>query len=87
MEPACSLGQADLLRDRLSGTLADCTGDELTIDLSPVVEADVSLVQVLVSAARTAAARNIALRFRSSDYVNDLFARSGLPSWLADPRI
>jgi anti-anti-sigma regulatory factor len=87
MEPVCSLGQADLIRDHLAGVLANRSDDDLTIDLSPVVEADVSLVQVLVSAARTAATKNIALRFRSSDLVDDLFARSGLPSWLANPRI
>lgn len=83
---SCLLPQAEVLRYALMGRLNGTRAKTFSVDLTAVEEADISLLQLLVSLRRTAASRAIALTAVSNAYVDDLLARAGLSNWhLADP--
>ncbi|MBB3936243.1 STAS domain-containing protein [Aureimonas phyllosphaerae] len=84
--PACTLSQAEAIHAALSEHLLDHAGEGLLVDASAVEEADISLVQILVSAGRTAASRHLAMTLEPSPAVTALLARAGLDDWAASLR-
>lgn len=84
--PACTLSQAEAIHAALSEHLLDHAGEGLLVDASAVEEADISLVQILVSAGRTAASRHLAMTLKPSPAVTALLARAGLDDWAASLR-
>lgn len=77
LQGACTLGN---VRDH-HATLVEALRNPgpLTLDLSAVEQADISFVQLLVSAARTAAARGATYRLAAiSEPLAAAFARAGL---------
>ena len=82
----CTLSQAETIHAALSEHLLDHAGEGLLVDASAVEEADISLVQILVSAGRTAASRHLAMTLEPSPTVSALLARAGLGDWAASLR-
>ncbi|WP_294644487.1 STAS domain-containing protein [uncultured Aureimonas sp.] len=82
----CTLSQAEAIQTALSEHLLDHAGEGLLVDASAVEEADISLVQILVSAGRTAGARHLAMTLKPSAEVSALLARAGLGDWAAGLR-
>jgi anti-anti-sigma regulatory factor len=82
----CTLSQAEAIHAALGEHLLDHAGEALVIDATAVEEADVSLLQLLVAAGRTATARNVSLALRPSPAVSALLARAGLAGWAESVR-
>lgn len=78
---ACTLAEAEAIHSALGEHLLDHAGEGLLVDASAVEDADVSLVQLLVSAGRTAASRNVPFALLPSPTVSALLSRAGLDGW------
>ncbi|WAJ29838.1 STAS domain-containing protein [Antarcticirhabdus aurantiaca] len=75
---SCLLPQAEVLRYALIGKLGKLRSKSLVLDLSKVETADISLVQILLSLKKSAAAKGVALEMRSSPTVDSLLSRAGV---------
>lgn len=76
---------AESLSLSLIDQLQEAASKSIALDLSLVEEADVSLLQILVSLRKTANARGSTLSVQSNAYVDDLLARAGLTHWNGAP--
>lgn len=85
MDSQCTLLGAEELCMTLVDRLSDSASASIDLDLSQVEEADISLLQILVSLRQTATARGCALGVQSNTYVDDLLARAGLTHWNGAP--
>lgn len=77
----CTIIEADAFRQDILSRLHGEDGDVIEIDLSAVEDTDITLIQLLLSAGKSAEAKGRTLSITSSSAVTDLLSRAGLPGW------
>ncbi|GGE25419.1 hypothetical protein GCM10011390_51070 [Aureimonas endophytica] len=80
---SCTIVEAESLRAMLRDHLANHPAKTVHLDLSAVEEADVTLVQNLIAARKSAEAQGASVTAALSPAVAELLVRTGLAGWPA----
>ncbi|KQT69012.1 MULTISPECIES: STAS domain-containing protein [unclassified Aureimonas] len=77
----CTIVEADTFRQALLARLSGEGAGPVEIDLSGVEDADITLIQLVLAAGKSAEAKGRSLSVTSSPAVADLLSRAGLSGW------
>lgn len=78
---ACTIVEANAICESLVERIASAAQGSVSLDLSQVAQADVTLVQALLAFEKSATAKGLAFSVSPSPAVEEILAQAGLSGW------